>query len=693
MRHVVSSSAVGCFSVKSVHWNRIVLVTRPILQICTAAWLVLPVLSLCGCGGSPTGETAADKAAATAAETEAERCEKKLSAALFRLQPEAMATNTRRETVVNALNSWLTTCGAADGGTTSLSAENAALLSPAAQRFAGAARFTENDTLYVRDCLLLRGMTEAAWKQADLRSGTQSAPDRERVVHLFQDVVRMVTLLPADEQRVPVSLFEVLLTGRGTVDDRIWVFCEALRQRQLDAFILQPVAAPEAGAAGGDLLASAERLLAVAVDSDVLLFDPASGSAVPAADAADVLISAPAGLQALQNHDRWKAASVQLVAQAATFAPRMLTLQQNLPASEAATLYEELAGGNSDIQPLLERVMAAGQGVWTRERISLWDYPEVRTLAAGALSEEHQQAYRLLLKPYDAPFERDPLKSDQLLDDPGMSDEQMTEEQKMERRMAMLRERYDRISQSSDELFGKASQRLLKVRLEQIMGAADVEMIQQLQQIRIASMQDFIEIAVPVGDNKEAVVPFPLPEAIRAIHRSATADALFWTAQCQVVRGDYGAAVTTFRNYRRQYPEDKWRYPSLLNEGVALIQLGDSATAATVLAEADVEQNAERRQIQWLLQRLQQAGFTPAAAPAAPAEPAAEPAGAAPAEPQPSEVQPPATEPKPAEPAPAAPEGPAAPAAATPPVESPAKPAPPADAAPSEPAAADAPQS
>ncbi|NJN81358.1 MAG: hypothetical protein HC802_03130 [Caldilineaceae bacterium] len=78
-------------------------------------------------------------------------------------------------------------------------------------------------------------------------------------------------------------------------------------------------------------------------------------------------------------------------------------------------------------------------------------------LASSALSEEQLQVYQLLVKPYAAPFERDPLKTTELLDDPGTNPEEMSEEQKMERRMAALEERYTRIMQSSDELFGRPS--------------------------------------------------------------------------------------------------------------------------------------------------------------------------------------------------------------------------------------------
>ncbi len=573
-------------------------------RLLTTLFLLGSTTLLSGCGGSRTASTTDSGKTETAGESDTDRCEKRLISALQKLHPQAMATNARRETVVNALNSWLTSCAGDAAEKVRISEPNAALLSPTAKRFAAAARYTENDTLYIRDCFILREMTAAVWTQADANSEQRVADDRERVVQLFHEVIRNVALLSPDEQRIPVGIFEILLTGRGTLDDRIWIFCEALRQRQLDSFILHSTVPPAEDAPVTDILESAGSLIAVALGSDLLLFDPVRGSAVPKVDDRNLQITEPAGLADLRQHERWGQPTVSIVAVPGASSPRMLVLQELLPASSAVMLYEELAGGTSEIEPLINRIMAASDGLVDSSVISVWDYPENVILAAGSLNEDQKKAWQQLMKPYDAPFERDPLKTDQLLDDPGASDEQMTEDQKMERRMMMLQERVERINQSSDELFGKASQRLLKVRLEQVMGLNDVQMIQQLQQIRIASMQDYVEVALPVGDKKEALMQFPLPDAIRTIHRRATGDALFWTAMCQFSRRDFGASVTTLRNYRRQYPDDKWKYASLFNEAMALIQLGDAETATEVLKQADVEENAERPQAVWLLSRL-----------------------------------------------------------------------------------------
>ncbi|MCA9037086.1 MAG: hypothetical protein KDA91_18245 [Planctomycetaceae bacterium] len=598
------------------------------------------VLCLGGCSSGSKPEISSVEAEATSAQEERSRCEKKLAGALSRLSPDAMATTTRREPVVNALNSWLTECVDEDTrSSTELSEANAAMVSASAKRFATGARFSENDTLYIRDCLMLRALTEAVWKQADSQANNGIATDTERVVLLFDEVVRNVGLMPESEQRIPVGLYEVLLTGRGTMNDRISIFAEALRQRQLDAFILRPAEPAEAEDAG-NRLQSANALIGVAVNSELLLFDPAVGSAVPKPGDDQPIVTEPAGMNELVASERWKNPAVQIVAHPAAFASRMLTLQEKLPAEDAAILYEELRGGGSEIQPLVDRIVAVGNGLWSAENVSVWNVPEERTVAAAALSETELAEYRTLLRPYDTPFERDPLKSSELLGKLEIEDDpQLSEAENIQRRMMALAERFQQIEESSEKMFGRASKRLLKTRLEQIMGSSDVTMIQQLQQIRIASMQETVEVSIDMGNKKAAVREYYLPPNILAVHRSATSDALYWTSLCQVTRGDHGASVTTFRNYRRQYPEGKWKFHSLVNEALGLIMIGDTTTAVEVLIQANTDENPEQLRTQWLLSRL-------------PKPKSEEPKSEEPKSDEPKSDEPKSDEPKPDEPKP-----------------------------------------
>jgi hypothetical protein len=598
---------------------------------------LLLAAGLTGCGETPAPVKVEDPAQQQQVNTE-EESRRKLSSAIQRIQPETMATQTRREMVVNSLNSWLATSAESDVEKIKISEQNSAALSPAALRTATAVRYTENDIVYIRDCLLMKKLTESVWKQADSISTSGQASEQERIVALFRHLMRNMSLLQADSTRIPVGLYEAMLTGIGSVDDRVRAFAEALRQRSLDSIVLQ--AATPGDPASPDITLAADLLIGVVVDDRLLLFDPLRATAVPKPGDAGAIVTDPAGLEAISNQDRWKTGSAFVVCHPSAFAPRMLILQERLEASDSAILYEELVGGTSEIRPLTERLCTVVGSVWKPDALKVWSVPEQRIAAAAALSEEQKQAYTLLMRPLDSPFERESLNIGNLLADPTVNEAELTLEKKMEAKMLAL----EKLLERSDDLFGKPSRGLLTARVQQIMGNFDIEMIQDLQGIRIACMQEKIELEVPIDDKKAAVVPFVLPKTILDVQRSAVGDTLYWTSMSQLSRNDMGAAVATLRSYRRQYPDEKSFYASLINEAEALITLGDLKSAAVALKEADVDKSPDRARAQWMLNRLG-AAAVPAEAPPAenPASPE-KPSEPTPAEPKPAE--PPAEKPE-----------------------------------------------
>lgn len=342
---------------------------------------------LTGCGEAPAPVKTEDPAQQQL--NTAEESGRKLASAIERIRPEAMATQTRREMVVNSLNSWLATSAERDVEKIKISEQNSAELSPAALRTATVVRYTENDIVYIRDCLLMKDLTESVWKQADSVSTSGQASEQERVVALFSHLMRNMSLLPADSTRIPVGLYEAMLTGIGSVDDRIWAFAEALRQRSLDSIVLQ--AATPGDPASPDIAAAADVLIGVVVEDRLLLFDPLRATAVPKPEDAGAIVTDPAGLEAISNLDRWKNGSAFVVCHPSAFAPRMLILQQRLEAADSANLYEELVGGTSEIRPLKERLCAVVGSLWKPEALKVWSVPEQRIAAAAALNEEQEQ--------------------------------------------------------------------------------------------------------------------------------------------------------------------------------------------------------------------------------------------------------------------------------------------------------------
>ena len=571
-------------------------------------WLV-SLLTLClvsgalaGCNGPPAPVIDTSN---QAKESVADECRRKLNSVISRMQPESMAMQSRKESITSGLNSWMSSCVSEEDRKLTLSEANASMLTASIQRAAGQRRFTESDVNYIRDCLLLSQLTESLWKQADEESGGQVSSDLDRVQRLFQHVIRNVSPLQVDETRLPLGMYEVMLTGRGSAEDRIWILVEALRQRQIDSVLLK-------ASTPGDPMATsikdaADLLLLVIIGEKALLFDPVRCTAVPKDGDLSIVVTDPADITLIAETERWKTATPFVVANPSAFAPRMFLLQQRMEAQDAATMYEELAGGTSEIRPLVQRLSAVLGATWPAGTFKVWDMPEQQIAAAAALNEQQKEEYTLLMRPLDSPFERESISVGDALDDPGINQEELTDEQRLQRRILALEERWSRVGASSDELFGKPSKRLLQTRVRQISGIMNIDMIQDLQQIRQASMQTVIEVEVPVDGKRVSRTAIPLPDMIRTVQQSALGDTLYWTSMLQLSRNDVGTAISTLRNYRIQYPDGPTAFASMMNEADALIAHANIADAITVLKQADVEQNPEQVRAHWWLTRLEAA--------------------------------------------------------------------------------------
>ena len=562
---------------------------------------IVGAITVSGCNKPEPASTTKDTVE-KGSETETERCRKKLAGAIRRLEPEQFAMQSRPERSIDGLNAWLASCAADELLDLELPAATLTMVDSSVRATAG--RFTVNDAAYIRDCLLLRNLTDSIVQRATDEKNTGADQELVRTVAIFDWVIRNISLMPETETRLALGIFDVMLTGRGSPEDRAWIFAEALRQQQIDAVIVKPNAEP---AAEGDLLATSDGLVAVAIENRLVLFDVKSGFPVTDGDNVDLSNAAPASVSVLREHERWATSTVQLVAQIAAFSPRMLVLQQQLAVEDSAVLYEELTGGVSEIRPLIERITTASEGLWNASHVSVWAYPEETSVAAQSLSEDEQKEFTRLMRPFDAPFERKPFATE--------STEELTtvpEELSIQKRQALVQQRllenFSRVMESSEDMFGIPSKRLLKTRVKQILGANDTGVIQQLQQIRITSLEESVSVEVPIDVQKTYGLPplmvIPFPKMVLEVNQSSTGDSLYWTAICQIERGDVGAAITTLMNYRRQYPGGRWTYPSMINQAFALMHQGRTEDAVTVLQEAAVEANPELLRVQRLVESL-----------------------------------------------------------------------------------------
>lgn len=129
-------------------------------------------------------------------------------------------------------------------------------------------------------------LQEAAWLRdvSDWAKGDR-LDDLERAKNLFDWTVRNIQLDPNDRRVAPQFPWETLLFGRGSANERAWVFLLLLRQINIDAAILaieqsNTEKKPQESADYEESL----RLwcVGVLIDGKIFLFDPLLGLPIPA---------------------------------------------------------------------------------------------------------------------------------------------------------------------------------------------------------------------------------------------------------------------------------------------------------------------------------------------------------------------------------------------------------------------------
>ncbi len=154
----------------------------------------------------------------------------------------------------------------------------------------GQMEFTRFDGFALREAAWMRDV--ALWARGD------RLDDLQRAIRLFDWTVRNIQIEADRPDRIPLFPWETLLFGRGTADERAWVFILLLRQLGIEAATL----AVDQGRGTGDegrkmenapRVHSGEKNVAeksspwcvgVLVEGRVYLFDPLLGLTIPAPD-------------------------------------------------------------------------------------------------------------------------------------------------------------------------------------------------------------------------------------------------------------------------------------------------------------------------------------------------------------------------------------------------------------------------
>ncbi|HLJ10495.1 MAG TPA: hypothetical protein VKU82_04865, partial [Planctomycetaceae bacterium] len=389
------------------------------VSVTNLRWLLNPavvaMLFAAGCQDKPAGNQQASGTASKAlpAQEEAQnQCEPVLASIddIFQLQRLGRTTAVRDG--VARLNDWQRLCGPEDeAARPALPPEVEKLCSSEQIKALSERRFGPRDGEHLRDCLLERAIARYAV------GNTQN--ELEKITHLFGHVVRSVGLISEASRELPLTPYEIYLLGKGTAQDRAWIFINVLRQMRIDAVLIFPASADvnrEIGSEGEPFL------VGVLLDDQVFLFDPQSGVAIPKKSGADgrkppegpvTLVEAATDSTVFQQlgtgprpypirAEDVARPIVAIAGDTSFWSGRMQALQAQFVGDRALVIADPLENGKDGSPGIWSRVAKAGGEFWSSADMRLWSYPETRLARHVQMSQSEEDALTGLMRPFGA---------------------------------------------------------------------------------------------------------------------------------------------------------------------------------------------------------------------------------------------------------------------------------------------------
>ncbi|MCH8828675.1 MAG: transglutaminase family protein [Planctomycetes bacterium] len=345
-------------------------------------------------------------------------CDEKLDDLLSGLQPDQLgiAAEARMDNILSQLNDWSRTCGKDVKLTVKLKPATIDLLCkvmpPEELKKIDRQKFDARDARHIRNSILFKQIATFATRESNDEIG--------RAVDLFYYVIRNIELMNRAPTSVRVPPFRTLLFGRGTAEDRAWLFAELLRQIKIPAVILQPKTDQGDGKPEEQ---TAPFLVGVVSDQKkIFLFDTRLGLPIPGPKANEEktpLIRRPAtleefltipGIAKSLNTENFqyaiqpaglKDARVFLIGQRSTWTLRMKRLQWSLKPGPKPILFDEL---DADSDGLIVRIVELSNQRWQADEIGVWPYPDATWLAFEQKNEKQDRELLILQRPFGAPM-------------------------------------------------------------------------------------------------------------------------------------------------------------------------------------------------------------------------------------------------------------------------------------------------
>ena len=385
----------------------------------TCTWVLCGFLAVFGgCNGnastakSATSSTTNPEAALTPEDDAAQQCRDLLLSIQDIFALETLGFSSQIPDGVALVNRWQRMCGSPAGAGTTEEYDLPAEVTERLEQSLTATQsslirrriFNDRDGQRIRDALLLKAMLPAAMQNA-----TQ---DTERVTQIFEFVVEHLNLTTEHANGIPLPLYEICLSGQGTVADRAWCFAELLRQLKIDAVVLSAPAAADAD----EWNPNQPVLIGVLLGEQVLLFDPQLGVALTHDTAPLTLTAARANPDILPTASVNKAAASPFTAEWLTAAEalvvgdtslwseRMATLQGAFTGAQSLTLSDRLVDHGTEAGVLSRVAKFPGQP-WKAEQIKVWSYPETQWAGYQDLSAQHEQTLNRMHELWPFPFD------------------------------------------------------------------------------------------------------------------------------------------------------------------------------------------------------------------------------------------------------------------------------------------------
>src|SRR5580704_11664476 len=507
------------------------------------------------------------KAEASAASAADARCQQLLSSGLDMMKPENLGITAQEQQAVDSLNNWAADCGK------STAVNDPAPKNGNAEAFADLYDLT--DIEHVRNCWLVKQLGAGILKS--------QSTDLDRIVGLFDLCVRTVALLNSSDPVLAQTPYEAMVVGRGTAEDRAWLFGELLRQAGFDSVIVRPKGSSPAKSSGAGSSGAAPRwLVGVLLDKQVYLFDPTLGWPIPSPEdkGTSATVQKPATLAEVAAQDGLlrkldisadkkyrlrasdlKSVQVEIITSNRYSEPRIKRIESFLAGNRSTTVYAPLAdaGGRPGLR---SRVESAGGGAWKKEDVAVWEYPDKQIADAHHLEGDAKTLHEAYWLPFEGPVELefDPktmhwkVSTGTTFKDlkggkpgrnqgggfPGQGDSA----DRVEVRHDARKQIKSRIAHLQGE-YATAVRKYLNVQLDELPPALQLP----------EDVQERARNYLPADKRPKGNGPLAMETPKREFFMNfrAAEDAKFWMGVCKMQQHEFDLAEDTFNSYLRRY--------------------------------------------------------------------------------------------------------------------------------------------